>query len=1017
MSKVYVSSTFKDLREYRLKVREALVQLGHQPMAMETDAADGKRPIKTCLEDVANSDIYIGIFAWRYGWTPKELNPQQLSITHLEYNEAVAKKRLCLIFVLDDDFDWPPSRIDDDRTQIRNLRDTASERHRGIPFTNGDNLASHVKAALYKLAVNPRTSDGDDAESAALDKARYFSELAKRYHRLDLEGLTPPEKEEYLQVTLRSVFVEPLVRDEPPPVDLPRELRARFTDDDEVGPDDFPEELPLEEVRRTSDVYYLKPPQPILDVLTNPQHGRVVILGDPGSGKSTLTRYIILSLIDAAGDRKLHQAFPAYLPILIELKSYIALRTRHHEWHGFLDFLAHLERTEGFYPENEALERYLSADGRALVIFDGLDEVFNRDERAEIARQIVYFGEKYPRVRVIVTSRIIGYGRRPFDDGSFRHFTLQELSVPQVTEFIEKWYGIALSDRPVEAQKLRQRLLQAFETSRSVRQLSSNPMLLTIMAIIGKHQDLPRDRWKLYDHAATVLIQHWDVARYVNAHARVSDAGAHTWADLPADSAIDAEDKREMLRRLALRLQGGKSGLFGNYVHRRELQQEFEGYLRERYDLAPLQAKSVAQLMLMQFRERNFILSLYGANLYGFVHRAFLEYFCATAFLAQFERTRALSFDALLNDVFGANWHDQSWHEVLRLICGMLHHDFAPRVIEFLGDDARRPKVPTTVELSKPWNLALAVQCLGEIRNLRLAAAPAEALLRNVCALFDADMHRPPKLFSFIKRQIVPPAVAIGSSWPRNDVLAEILRERGSYRFAYIYDHTFGTFVGSVGGGSTAVHAAVLHSAEHPQHQQRVLTPFALACGWHDHADTLPRLHAMSDDPDQTVRYAALYALSEHFAKEPGTLEMLRLHALEGQFTFERAAALNGLAKQYADDRSVFELLHHRARLEADKFPRTSAIKGIGEYFRGQPETLRLMLDIAEHDASPEIGDEQFADAYYGREAAIDTLARYWPQQAETLACLKRVSTEDRVRWMREKAAALLTRLQQPPAT
>jgi hypothetical protein len=40
-------------------------------------------------------------------------------------------------------------------------------------------------------------------------------------------------------------------------------------------------------------------------------------------------------------------------------------------------------------------------------------------------------------------------------------------------------------------------------------------MLLTIMAIIGKNQELPRERWKFYDHAAGVLIHHWDVERHL----------------------------------------------------------------------------------------------------------------------------------------------------------------------------------------------------------------------------------------------------------------------------------------------------------------------------------------------------------------------------------------------------------------------------------------------------------------------------------------------------------------------
>jgi predicted NACHT family NTPase len=144
-------------------------------------------------------------------------------------------------------------------------------------------------------------------------------------------------------------------------------------------------------------------------------------------------------------------------------------------------------------------------------------------------------------------------------------------------------------------------------------------MLLTIMAIIGKHQELPRERWKLYDHAASVLIEHWDVKRHMES----------INVDAPF---IGEDDKKELLRRLAFRMQAGGAGLKGNYIHREQLEKEFHDYLVERFTLSPDRATTISRIMIDQFRQRNFILSLYGASVYGFVHRAFLEYFCATAF-------------------------------------------------------------------------------------------------------------------------------------------------------------------------------------------------------------------------------------------------------------------------------------------------------------------------------------------------------------------------------------------------
>jgi hypothetical protein len=90
MAHVYVSSTFKDLEECREKVRIVLKRMGHEDIAMEYYVAEDKRPLEKCLEDVASCDLYIGIFAWRYGYVPEGYDK---SITELEYRKAVETKK------------------------------------------------------------------------------------------------------------------------------------------------------------------------------------------------------------------------------------------------------------------------------------------------------------------------------------------------------------------------------------------------------------------------------------------------------------------------------------------------------------------------------------------------------------------------------------------------------------------------------------------------------------------------------------------------------------------------------------------------------------------------------------------------------------------------------------------------------------------------------------------------------------------------------------------------------------
>jgi len=125
--KAYISATFNDLQEFRKRAAILLKRFGFDDMAMEYYIAEDKRPIDRCLDDVEACDLYIGLFAWRYGWVPTKDNPDGLSITQMEYRHAVAKNKRRLLFLLDAKAPWPPDLIDDDRTRIKQFRAEIAE--------------------------------------------------------------------------------------------------------------------------------------------------------------------------------------------------------------------------------------------------------------------------------------------------------------------------------------------------------------------------------------------------------------------------------------------------------------------------------------------------------------------------------------------------------------------------------------------------------------------------------------------------------------------------------------------------------------------------------------------------------------------------------------------------------------------------------------------------------------------------------------------------------------------------
>lgn len=271
--------------------------------------------------------------------------------------------------------------------------------------------------------------------------ARYYQRMQQQYGRLELDTLTPPQDQELLRIQLRSVFVEPSVRVDPPPVELPKEWWERLQIEGEIGADDLPEGVGHEDLRRVRELWRAKPPRRVLEVLTDPAEEHVVLLGDPGAGKSTLARYLVLSLAAPGVDGQLSN-LEGYLPLLIELRDFAALLAKG-KCETSLDYLSLLGRTEGYGLDLDALNRHLLYDGRAVVIFDGLDELFDPSERETVTRQIAGFALAYPLVRLLVTSRIIGYRRTTLTDAGFAHYTLQDLDEPRIEEFLMRWYGLA----------------------------------------------------------------------------------------------------------------------------------------------------------------------------------------------------------------------------------------------------------------------------------------------------------------------------------------------------------------------------------------------------------------------------------------------------------------------------------------------------------------------------------------------------------------------------------------------
>lgn len=179
MTTVYVSSTYQDLKEYRAAIERQLRRLtGFDVRAMEDYVARDERPKDECIADVKGCDVYVGVFAFRYGFIPPG---ETLSITELEYRAAREAKKECLIFLLDEGAAKMPltdfyTGEGESGKRVRELRKELGETHLASFFTSPEELAGLVTAAVRnwerRTGAAPPTT-----QPAGADPTPLFREL------------------------------------------------------------------------------------------------------------------------------------------------------------------------------------------------------------------------------------------------------------------------------------------------------------------------------------------------------------------------------------------------------------------------------------------------------------------------------------------------------------------------------------------------------------------------------------------------------------------------------------------------------------------------------------------------------------------------------------------------------------------------------------------------------------------------------------------------------------------------
>ena len=208
----------------------------------------------------------------------------------------------------------------------------------------------------------------------------------------------------------------------------------------------------------------------------------IILIGGAGSGKTTLLRKLFLSVIEL-NER---DAKREPIPILTRLKKIDISMDKPIE--GLLK--SELSR---FSPDSswEKLQNDLDS-GNVIIYLDGLDELENESSINQAIESIKNFNLKYPKIRIILTTRYLGVLEQTGILSKFRKFKINDLAPKQMIKFIENWYG--------QDSNTCRKLIKLISNPTNLRGLPATPMTLAIVAILHERspwQEIPANQTEL----------------------------------------------------------------------------------------------------------------------------------------------------------------------------------------------------------------------------------------------------------------------------------------------------------------------------------------------------------------------------------------------------------------------------------------------------------------------------------------------------------------------------------------
>ena len=410
--------------------------------------------------------------------------------------------------------------------------------------------------------------------------------------------------------------------------------------------------------------------RPLLLTEAISRHRQVVLLGGPGSGKSSFVRHLAVALARGADEQP--PTLPGWsvgwlLPLYAALGEFAAWTQQPGgtlDGPGLWRYLLMQAQAFGLTGLDEPLSRAFNRGG-LLLLLDGLDEVADPSLRVGVARAVAKLAEAGGRV--VVTCRV-----RSFDQAVAAPFapwtppvTLAAFALGQMRRFVAGWYARSADQGVIAADEATRRVTELTDRLAhlpSLRDLGQTPLLLTMITLLHFYEGkLPEDRADLYEDLVELWLNRWRV--------RSNEPGAPPplLAKLKADKSLGGLKDyhlRNTLERLAYDAHQNTLANDGRgLLHRHLVDGAFQDLFKQ-FELGPGLAAEKATLVLEHLECESGLLLSEGGDLYGVPHLSYEEYLAGCH----------LSRQADFRKVAYAHWQRDPgrWREAIFLALGRM---------------------------------------------------------------------------------------------------------------------------------------------------------------------------------------------------------------------------------------------------------------------------------------------------------------------------------------------------------